>query len=129
MAEDWEYKWLRNAAVMIDNSGSTNMESGITHKETGYEMNILDRHIMTAAVYLTNFPKKGNYLIITPYHSARYFDNTDDAIEYLFTLRPGGGGFMRHDFKSKIAELTKAYNNVLLLMDESIFKIADKRSL
>ena len=122
-AEDLEDKWSRNAAVIIDNSGSTSQKSGITHKESGHAMTVLDRHIMTAAYYLANFPKQGNYLIITPYHTARYFDNTDDAIEYLFTLRPGGGGFMRHDFKSKIAELTKAYNNVLLLMDESIFKI------
>ena len=93
-AEDWAAKWWRvNAAVIIDNSGSTSLESGITHKESGHALTVLDRHIMTAAVYLANFPKQGNYLIITPYHTARYFDNTDDAIEYLFTLRPGGGGF------------------------------------
>ncbi len=108
------------AVVLIDNSGSTSMKSGITHKDSGHEMTVLDRHIMTAAYYLANFPKQGHYLIITPYHTARYSDNTDDAIEYLFTLHPGGGGFMRHDFKSKIDQLTKAYNNVLLLMDEPI---------
>ena len=46
------------------------MKSGITHKDSGHEMTVLDRHIMTAAVYLANFPKQGNYMIITPSHSA-----------------------------------------------------------
>ena len=124
--------YTSRAAVIIDNSGSTMQQTGIIHKESGHAVTELDRHIMTATVYLTNFPKKGSYRIIScmpggeehNYYGDqdrfRDFDNTDDAIEYLFTLRPGGGGFMRHDFKSKIDELTKAYNNVLLLMDEPI---------
>ncbi len=109
------------AVVLIDNSGSTAMEdTGMTDKKTGHQLNRLDRHVLTAATYLGAFPDSGEYRIITPYHSARDFDNTADAIDYLFTLRPGGGGFMRHDFKSKIDELTKDYGNVLLIMDEPI---------
>jgi uncharacterized protein YjbI with pentapeptide repeats len=127
MAEDWEAKWSSNAVVIIDNSGSTGMKSGVTHKESGHEMSVLDRHVMTAAIYLTNFPKQGNYRIITPRSLSssdwgephRDFDNTDDAIEYLFTIRPEGGGFngLRSD---RIDELTKAYNNVLLIQDEHL---------
>ena len=111
MAEDWADKWWRvNAAVIIDNSGSTSMESGITHKASGHELTVLDRHVMTAAVYLTNFPKQGDYRIITSHRERnpqfphartgpmRDFDNTDDAIEYLFTLRSGGGGFSSRSY-------------------------------
>ena len=112
----------RNAAVIIDNSGSTSMKSGITHKESGHEMTVLDRHVMTAAVYLTNFPKKGSYRIISSHrlNPAGYydFDNTDDAIEYLFTLRPGGVGFNRNG--DELAKVTKDYNNVLLIVDEQL---------
>jgi len=113
--------WLRNAAVIIDNSGSTSVESGITHKESGHELTVLDRHILTAATYLTNFPKKGSYRIISSHRlNPAYFDfdNTDDAIEYLFTLRPGGGGFNRNG--DELAKVTKDYNNVLLIVDEQL---------
>jgi len=137
MAEDWADKWWRvNAAVIIDNSGSTSLESGITHKESGHALTVLDRHIMTAAVYLANFPKEGNYRIIPcrtsdpsqerPWiQEFRDFDNTDDAIEYLFTLRPAGGGFSSQNKVkdipiNKLNEITKDYNNVLLMMDEQL---------
>jgi len=132
MAEDWEDNWYTNkAAVIIDNSGSTSQKTGIIHEESGHPMIELDRHILTAATYLANFPKKGIYRIISCFpgngdpwssgatESVRDFDNTDDAIEYLFTLRPGGGGFI-NGYDTELEELTKDYHHVLLIVDQDV---------
>lgn len=125
----------RKAAVIIDNSGSTSQKTGIIHEESGHPMIELDRHILTAATYLANFPKKGIYRIISCFtseqefgewrpfagatESVRDFDNTDDAIEYLFTLRPGGGGFI-NGYDTELEELTKDYHHVLLIVDQDV---------
>tara|TARA_R110000824_G_scaffold67508_4_gene174878 strand:+ start:1313 stop:2701 length:1389 start_codon:yes stop_codon:yes gene_type:complete len=120
-----------NAVVLIDNSGSTASEdTGMTDRETGHPLNRLDRHVLTAAIYLGAFPDSGEYRIITtqpknlssnrgPIRSqVEDFDNTADAIDYLFKLTPSGPGF---NFPNdKVAELTKDYHNVLLIQDEDI---------
>lgn len=116
------------AVVIIDNSGSTAVEdTGMTDKKTGHHLNRLDRHVMTAATYLGTFPDSGEYRIITPnwqgWGSAKRckvedFDNTADAIDYLFTLTPRGSGFI---FPSdEISILSKDYGNVLLIQDEPL---------
>ena len=124
------------AVILIDNSGSTAVEdTGMTDRETGHPLNRLDRHILTAGAYLGTFPDSGDYRIITcpswdsktrsSKLGVREFDNTDDAIEYLFTLRPAGGGFSSQNKVkdipiNKLNEITKDYNNVLLMMDEQL---------
>jgi hypothetical protein len=125
-AEDWPpTNTPGNAVVLIDNSGSTAMEdTGMTDKKTGHQLNRLDRHVLTAATYLGAFPDSGAYRIITPSFSGypvkkcevEDFDNTADAIDYLFTLTPSGPGFI---FPSdEILILSKDYGNVLLIQDE-----------
>ena len=125
-AEDWQpNEPYAKAVVLIDNSGSTAMEdTGMTDKKTGHQLNRLDRHVLTAATYLGAFPDSGEYRIITPSFSGypvkkcnvEDFDNTADAIDYLFTLTPSGPGFI---FPSdEILILSKDYGNVLLIQDE-----------
>ena len=120
------------ALVLIDDSGSTAMEdTGMTDKKTGHKLNRLDRHVLTAATYLGAFPDSGEYRIITPMAigsrgvQSKDFDNTADAINYLFTLTPSGGGFA--DFPSdRILKLTSDYGNVLVIIDEELNMIAPK---
>ncbi len=124
--------YTSRAAVIIDNSGSTAMEdTGMTDKKTGHQLNRLDRHVLTAATYLGAFPDSGEYRIITPMAigsrgiQSKDFDNTADAINYLFTLTPSGGGFA--DFPSdRILKLTSDYGNVLVIIDEELNMIAPK---
>ena len=115
------------AVLIIDNSGSTAVEdTGIKDKKTGHRLTRLDRHILTAGAYLGAFPDSGEYRIITPSFNfspdkkcwVEDFDNTDDAIDYLFTLTPSGPGF---NFPSdEILRLSKDYGNVLLIQDEPL---------
>jgi hypothetical protein len=113
------------AVILIDNSGSTAAEdTGVIDRETGHYLNRLDRHVLTAATYLGAFPDSGDYRIITcvgPRGSqpgVEDFDNTDDAIEYLFALRPHGNSFsFRNDI---IAKQVAGYGNVLLIQDEDL---------
>lgn len=163
-----------SAVIVIDNSGSTEMEIGITDKSTRNRLTILDRHVMTASTYLSFFQEKGNYRIIScsapPDHIAKGilsvghqqmvrdggariyiqdFDNTEDAIEYLFTLEAIGTGLpfgsyrqqqledaitmarlspeqIDVDFKNtptgyaEIEFSAKNYENVLIVMDEPL---------
>ena len=79
------------AVILIDNSGSTAAEdTGMTDRETGHELNRLDRHVLTAATYLGAFPDSGDYRIITCYNQdpetkswhqpyVKDFDNTDES--------------------------------------------------
>ena len=118
------------AVILIDNSGSTAAEdTGMTDRETGHELNRLDRHVLTAATYLGAFPDSGDYRIITCYNQdpetkswhqpyVKDFDNTDDAIEYLFTLSPMGNSFtFRNDMLGRMVD---GYGNVLLIQDEDL---------
>ena len=129
-----EYNWPPtnipgNAAVIIDDSGSTaTLDTGMTDKKTGHTLTRLDRHILTAGAYLGTFPDSGDYRIITcpswdsktrsSKLGVREFDNTDDAIDYLFTLSPSGGGFSGN--LADLGEVTKDYHNVLLMIDEHL---------
>jgi len=118
------------AVILIDNSGSTAMEdTGVIDRETGHYLNRLDRHVLTAAIYLGAFPDSGDYRIITCYHVdpetgtghqpyVKDFDNTDDAIEFLFTLIPMGNSFsFRNDMLGRMVD---GYGNVLLIQDEDL---------
>ena len=118
------------AVILIDNSGSTAMEdTGVIDRETGHYLNRLDRHVLTAATYLGAFPDSGDYRIITCYHVdpetgtggqpyVKDFDNTDDAIEFLFTLIPMSNSFsFRNDMLGRMVD---GYGNVLLIQDEDL---------
>ena len=147
-----------SAVIVIDTSGSARQEIGITDKSTRNRLTILDRHVMTASTDLSFFQEKGNYRIISSQpplsHMAKGisrtghrqiahgggtgiyiqdFDNTEDAIEYLFTLDARGGGLPfghhnQHELEDAINRGRSAgqandgmgYGNVLIVMDEDL---------
>jgi len=143
-----------SAVIVIDTSGSAGQEIGITDKSTRNRLTILDRHVMTASTYLSFFQEKGNYRIISSQpplsHMAKGirsaghrqiahgggtgiyiqdFDNTEDAIEYLFTLDARGGGLPfgqhnQHELEDAInrgrSSSSRGYGNVLIVMDEDL---------
>ena len=143
-----------SAVIVIDTSGSAGQEIGITDKSTRHRLTVLDRHVMTASTYLSSFQEKGNYRIISPRQPKSYmkkdipsvweeemaqqggagiyiqdFDNTADAIEYLFELDARGSGlpfgqWNQHQLEDAIGsgrhQGSRGYGNVLLIMDEDM---------
>ena len=122
----------QNAIVIIDNSGSSSMYSGII--KDGHELTVLDRHVVAATAYLSMFPLDTKVRIVQTErmwdseegkytdHLYEDFDNTEDAIDHLLTLDSGGPGFyLSPAFDADSAnKMARGYNNVLIVMDEPL---------
>ncbi len=122
----------QNAIVIIDNSGSSSMYSGII--KDGHELTVLDRHVVAATAYLSMFPLDTKVRIVQTErmwdseegkytdHLYEDFDNTEDAIDHLLTLESGGPGFnlWAASKADSINKMTRGYNNVLIVLDEPI---------